>query len=97
MKQSVYIFRSFVLGSSLKYIRNRLNLIGDPYESLRLLRHVGLGVLSALKELHSAGIVHRDVRSENVYLDDWGGVKLVGASMDMRLCEVVDGDSYCDR
>lgn len=74
-----------------------MKLYSDHYEGLRLLRHVGVGVLRALEELHSAGIVHRDVRSENVFIDDFGGVQLVGAALDSRLMEMVAGDSYCDR
>lgn len=72
-------------------------MYSDRFEGLKLLRHVALGVLSALKELHRFAIVHRDVRSENVYLDDFGRVKLVGVGLDMRLAEILDGDPYCDR
>ncbi|KOB66624.1 Eukaryotic translation initiation factor 2-alpha kinase 4 [Operophtera brumata] len=92
-KQCVYVFRNFVLGSSLKFIKSRMKLYSDQYEGLRLLRHVGLGVIRALTELHSAGVVHRDVRSENVFIDDFGGVKLVGAALDSRLTEMADGAS----
>ncbi|KAJ8714211.1 hypothetical protein PYW08_007831 [Mythimna loreyi] len=96
-KQYIYLFRSFVLGSALNSVKNRLNVFSDRYEGLKLLRHVGFGVLGALKELHSVGIVHKDVRSQNVFLDDFGGVKVVGIGLDMRLAEMIDGDAYCDR
>ncbi|XP_026743008.1 eIF-2-alpha kinase GCN2 [Trichoplusia ni] len=96
-KQCIYLFRNFVLGSSLKSVKNKLSVYSDRFEGLKLLRHVALGVLSALKELHRFAIVHRDVRSENVYLDDFGRVKLVGVGLDMRLAEILDGDPYCDR
>ena len=96
-KQYIYLFRNFVLGSALKSVKNRLCVLSDRYEGLKLLRHVGLGVLGALKELHSVGIVHKDVRGQNVFLDDFGGVKLVGIGLDMRLAEMIDGDAYCDR
>lgn len=94
--QSVYIFRSFVLGSSLKYLLDKWKN-SDKYEGLRLLRHVGLGLFSALTELHSESIVHKDVRCENVYLDSFGTVKLVGASLDLLLTDMLEGDTYCDR
>ncbi|KAF9407225.1 hypothetical protein HW555_012676 [Spodoptera exigua] len=96
-KQYIYLFRKFVLGSALKSVKSRLSVFSDRYEGLKLLRHVGLGVLGALKELHSVGIVHKDVRGQNVYLDDFGGVKLVGIGLDVRLAEMLDGDSFCDR
>ncbi|XP_060805089.1 eIF-2-alpha kinase GCN2 [Amyelois transitella] len=94
--QSVYIFRNFILGSSLKYLSEKCKN-SDMYETLKLIRHVGTGVFSALTELHSADIVHKDVRSENVFLDAFGAVKLVGASLDSWLAETLDGDRYCEK
>ncbi|CAG9128250.1 unnamed protein product [Plutella xylostella] len=97
--QCVYIFRDFVLGTSLKDLRTKLQTFGDSdgFEAVRLLRHVGIGVLSALSELHSVGVLHRDVRSENVFLNDSGAVKLVGAALDVRLAEILEGESFCER
>lgn len=97
MKQCVYVFRDFILGSSLKYLRNKLFKFSDKLEVLKLVRHVALGVFSALKELHGVSVVHRDVRSENVFLDSIGTVKLVGAGLDSRLAEMFEGENYCDR
>ncbi|KAM3955318.1 eukaryotic translation initiation factor 2 alpha kinase Gcn2 [Aphomia sociella] len=94
--QIVYIFRNYVLGSTLKCILDKRKY-SDKYEVLKLVRHVGVGVFSALTELHSVSVLHRDVRYENVYLDDLGAVKLVGASLDMRLAEMLEGEIYCDR
>ncbi|XP_075982885.1 eukaryotic translation initiation factor 2 alpha kinase Gcn2 [Anticarsia gemmatalis] len=96
-KQYICLFRNFVLGSSLKCIKKRVSGFSDQYEGLKLLRHVGIGLFSALKELHSVGLAHRDVRSENVFLDDFGSVKLVGVGLDMRMTEMLDGESFCDR
>ncbi|VVC97736.1 unnamed protein product [Leptidea sinapis] len=96
-QQVVYIFRDFILGSSLKYLQNKSSSCGDMFEALKLVRHVGLGVFSALMELHSVNVLHRDVRSENVFLEDSGAVKLVGAGLDMRLMEIYEGETYCDR
>ncbi|CAK1550132.1 unnamed protein product [Leptosia nina] len=95
-RQYVYIFRNFVLGSSLKYLQDKSSF-GDLFEVLKLVRHIALGVFSALKELHSINVLHRDVRCENVFLEDSGTVKLVGASLDIRLTEIHDGDSFGER
>ncbi|XP_041969530.1 eIF-2-alpha kinase GCN2 [Aricia agestis] len=95
-RQFIYIFRNFVLGTSLKFLQNKSSC-GDKFEALRLLRHVGLGVMSALKELHNLNLLHRDVRYENVFLEDGGAVKLVGASLDARLVEMIDGENVCDK
>lgn len=97
VKLIVYIFRDFVLGTSLKYLRTKLKVYRDKFEALKLLRHVGLGVFRALKDLHEQDVVHKDVRSENVFLDDSGSVKLVGASLDVRLAEMLEGEDSCDR
>ncbi|CAB3248781.1 unnamed protein product [Arctia plantaginis] len=96
-KQCIFLFRKFVLGTSLKYVKKRLFGNNEQYECLKLIRHVGLGVLSALKELHCVGLVHRDVRVENVYLDDFSSVKLVGIDLDMTLAEMLDEESLSDR
>lgn len=98
VKHSVYIFRDFVLGTSVKYLqRNKFFKFSDKYDVLKLVRHLGLGVFSALNELHSVSILHRDVRSENVFLDHSGAVKLAGVTLDSRLSEMFEEDSYCDR
>ncbi|PZC78444.1 hypothetical protein B5X24_HaOG202188 [Helicoverpa armigera] len=96
-KNNKKVYISNCLGSALKSVKSRLGVFCDRYEGLKLLRHVALGVLGALKELHSVGIVHKDVRGQNVFLDDVGGVKLVGIGLDMRLTEMLDGDTYCER
>ncbi|RVE53876.1 hypothetical protein evm_001538 [Chilo suppressalis] len=95
-KQSYYVFRDFVNGCSLKYLLS-LCKFSDKFEALKLLRTVGVGVFEALKELHSVSVMHRDLRSENVFVDVSGVVKLVGAGLDARLAEIHEGDSYCNR
>ncbi|XP_028168706.1 eIF-2-alpha kinase GCN2 [Ostrinia furnacalis] len=95
-KQSYFIFRDYVLGCSLKFLLNKCK-ISDRYEGLKLVRTVGVGLFGALKELHSVSVVHRDLRCENVFVDEFGAVKLVGASLDARLAEMHEGDIYCDR
>ncbi|CAH2094788.1 unnamed protein product [Euphydryas editha] len=95
--QSVHIFRDFVLGSSLKYFQKHSSGFGDKLEGLKLLRTVASGVFGALKELHSVNVLHRNIRSETVFLENNGGVKLVGASLDVRLSHMFDGEKFCDR
>ena len=39
-------------------------------------RKVAIQLLEALKYLHSLGIIHRDIKAENVLIDDFGNAKL---------------------
>ncbi|CAH0728599.1 unnamed protein product, partial [Brenthis ino] len=93
-QKKVYLFRDYVVGSSLKLVLDMQSLSGC--KNLKFLRCVGLGVFSALKELHNVDVLHRDVRRETVFVDK-ESVKLVSASLDVRLAEIMDGDTYCDR
>lgn len=92
--QYVYLFRDYIQGCSLNFIRNTIN---DEFDALKIVRHIAGGVFSALFELHNVGMCHSDVRGENVFLDVFGGVKLVGATLDIRLMEIMQGRSYSYR
>ncbi|XP_045453243.1 eIF-2-alpha kinase GCN2 [Melitaea cinxia] len=94
---TVHIFRDFVMGTSLKYMLRHSFAFGDKAESLKLLRTVAIGVFGALKELHSVDILHRNIRSETVFLNNNGGVKLVSACLDARLSHMFDCRKFCDR
>lgn len=67
---------------------------GAPLPEPRVVR-IGLEVLAALEVAHAAGIVHRDIKPDNVFLVageretvkvlDFGTAKLLTASEDMQL------------
>lgn len=66
-----YLAVSFVRGPSLEHVLKREGPMA--FETVtRLVAHVGSG----LDELHSAGIVHRDVKPSNVMTDDDGSALL---------------------
>eukprot|EP00826_Nyctotherus_ovalis_P015686 TRINITY_DN14481_c0_g1_i1.p1 TRINITY_DN14481_c0_g1~~TRINITY_DN14481_c0_g1_i1.p1 ORF type:complete len:212 (+),score=42.90 TRINITY_DN14481_c0_g1_i1:83-637(+) len=64
----------FIKGRSLlKYIKSQPEKRLDESESAHILSQI----LSALKYCHSHNIVHRDIKLENVILDDSLNVKLI--------------------
>jgi len=86
---SLYLVMEYIEGKSLGDVLDRERVL-EPRRALRILRHV----LNGLGHAHAAGIVHRDVKPENVLLSqqgddpdfakilDFGIAKLVARSVD---------------
>jgi 5'-AMP-activated protein kinase catalytic alpha subunit len=75
--QYLYIIMEYCAGGSLlDYVREKRKL--SENEACLLFQQL----LAALQHCHSRGVVHRDIKLENVLLDGHGGVKLI----DFGLC-----------
>ncbi|XP_030622482.1 cGMP-dependent protein kinase 1 [Chanos chanos] len=84
----VYVLMEACLGGDLWSLLNRRGVFGDE-----ACRFYAAGVSEALVYLHSHNIVHRDVRPENVLLDQRGYPKLTGFGCAKRLDSLESADS----
>jgi len=67
-----YLVMEYLGGESLR-VQIHEGRTGDLRAKLAIARQIA----SALAYVHSKGIVHRDVKPDNVRVDEWGGVKLM--------------------
>ena len=79
-----YIVMQYVAGESLGGCLQRVHRLQIP-EALRIFRAVAEGIAHA----HANGIVHRDIKPDNILLGEDGSVKLV----DFGLARVVEADT----
>ncbi|CAH2044615.1 unnamed protein product, partial [Iphiclides podalirius] len=95
-RHQLYAAREFVGGVSLRRYAATARALLGAVDALQLVRHVAPPVLAALAALHSAGLLHRDVHAGNIFLQDGGAVRLVGACIDARVVELIRDDDSCD-
>ncbi|MCK6471987.1 MAG: protein kinase [Planctomycetes bacterium] len=73
-----YFAMEYVHGETL---RCRIDREGPLHE--REVAHIGAGIASALAHAHAAGLIHRDVKPDNVLLDQEGTPKLADLGLVM--------------
>jgi eukaryotic-like serine/threonine-protein kinase len=69
--ETYYIVMEYVQGETLKERIRRDGRL-SPSSSVA----IALGVLAAVDTAHRAGVIHRDIKSQNILLDDSGAVKV---------------------
>lgn len=70
--KTAYIIMEYLEGETLKSRLKREGRLSEE-ESLRII----MPILTALKEVHKIGIIHRDIAPDNIFLTDKGEVKLL--------------------
>jgi eukaryotic-like serine/threonine-protein kinase len=86
---TLYIVMELVEGTSLRELLDRFGRL-----DLDTTRHVVSGVAAALDHAHAGGVVHRDVKPENVLLTSDGRVKVVDFGVAKALGDVrLTGDT----
>lgn len=71
---TAYIVMAYVEGEDLKEYLNHHDGKKIPFESAL---QIVLLVMAALEDVHRAGIVHRDISPDNIYIETKGGVKIL--------------------
>ncbi|KAG0242469.1 Checkpoint kinase 2 [Actinomortierella wolfii] len=87
----IYIFTEFINGQTLhEYYRQENNFLDEVTA-----RNIIKQVCSALRYLHTNGIVHRDIKSENVMLDVDNKVKLIDFGLARSLSSTAPLKTLC--
>ncbi len=58
--------------------------VGKPMEVSRCLT-VALAVTAAIRQVHQHGLIHRNIKPGNIFIDELGGVRLTGFGFATRL------------
>ena len=70
-RETSYIVVEYVPGGDLKDLIERRGPIPDP-----MLSRIGAALADGLAHAHERGIVHRDIKPQNVLIDEYGSPKL---------------------
>ncbi|CAE7338145.1 for [Symbiodinium natans] len=85
-KQWIYFLMEPALGGDLHSVYHRKGFYGSEKHA----RYYSAGVVCALEHLHERNIVYRDLKPENLLLNEKGHLKVT----DMGLAKVVIGKTY---
>ncbi|KAK5647909.1 hypothetical protein RI129_002801 [Pyrocoelia pectoralis] len=87
-KVIVNILQEFVVGVCSSIFNDELSIETD------MIRHIAIGILSALEFLHRNNVIHREITKSCVYISTNGAVKLSNYSIYKRLNDLVTQCQY---
>ncbi|KAG1703186.1 hypothetical protein DVH05_008096 [Phytophthora capsici] len=90
--EKLYIQMEYCEGNALREVIDKGALWKDPDKIWTMFRQI----LEALVYIHRQGIIHRDIKPPNVFLDYEGTVKLGDFGLAVRPAKVLDDDSSND-
>ena len=85
--RSLFIIMEFLSGQKLSDVL-RVTPILDPVRTV----HIAAQVAKALEEAHRKGVVHRDIKPDNIFLQDVAGEEDFAKVLDFGLAKFVTGD-----
>jgi eukaryotic-like serine/threonine-protein kinase len=85
--ESIYMVMEFLGGRKLSDLL-RDEPVLDPGRAV----HIGAQVCKALEEAHSKGLIHRDLKPDNIFLQDVAGENDFVKVLDFGLAKFVSGD-----
>ena len=87
---SDFLVMEYVKGSNLKEFLE--NHAPDRHEKLQIMLHI----LAGLREAHANGVVHRDLKSENILVAENGAVKIADFGIARSLRKIPDSESLTE-
>ncbi|EEY65699.1 serine/threonine protein kinase [Phytophthora infestans T30-4] len=90
--EKLYIQMEYCEGNALREVIDKGALWKDPDKIWTMFRQI----LEALVYIHRQGIIHRDIKPPNVFLDSKGTVKLGDFGLAVRPPKVLEDDSSND-
>ncbi|CAD2217956.1 Protein tyrosine kinase/Protein kinase domain containing protein, putative [Angomonas deanei] len=86
IEDTMLVFMEFAVGGSLTSILRKFSELTEPVMQLYTYQ-----ILRGLRYLHDKGVVHRDIKGENILIDGFGVAKLADFGCSKSLANIANG------